>query len=236
MDKFPDGSTVATFLLIPGAGGSSWDFHRLVPVLAERGHTAIAVDLPAADPAAGLAEYTDAAITALGAHRDDPQLVVLGESLGGFTAPLVAAKVGAALIVLLNPMVPAPGETAGEWWGNTGSAQARTEQAIAEGRDPEFDMVRDFFHDVPAEVAEQALADLPTQSDGPFGDPWPLPAWPDVPTKVIQGRDDRFFPLEFQRRVVRERLGLTVDDIPGGHVAAVSQPVAIADLLESYLR
>ncbi|HEY4454756.1 MAG TPA: alpha/beta fold hydrolase [Pseudonocardiaceae bacterium] len=227
---------MATFLLIPGAGGSSWDFHRLVPVLSERDHTAIAVDLPAADPEAGLAEYTDAAITALGAHRDDPELVVLGESLGGFTAPLVAAKVGAALIVLLNPMVPVPGETAGEWWGNTGSGQARIDKAIKDGRDPEFDVVRDFFHDIPADITEQALADPNTQSDGPFADPWPLPAWPDIPTKVIQGRDDRFFPLEFQRRVVADRLGLTVDDIPGGHVAAVSRPVEIADRLESYLR
>jgi pimeloyl-ACP methyl ester carboxylesterase len=227
---------MAAFLLIPGAGGSSWDFHRLTPILAERGHTAIAVDLPAADPRAGLAEYTDAAMSALGEHRDDPDLVVLGESLGGFTAPLVAAKVSATLLVLLNPMVPRPGETAGDWWGNTGSAQARAEKATREGRNPEFDPREDFFHDVPAEITEAALANAPAQSDGPFGDPWPLPAWPDVPTRVVQGRDDRFFPVEFQRRVVGERLGRSVEEIPGGHLAAVSHPVELADQLEAYLR
>ena len=166
---------MATFLLIPGAGGSAWDFHRLVPVLAERGHTAIAVDLPATDPQAGLAEYADAALAALGEHRDDPELVVLGESLGGFTAPLVAAKVRAALIVLLNPMVPAPGETAGALVGQHRLGAGPRRQGDADGRDPEFDVVRDFFHDVPAEITEQALANPQSQSDGPFGDPWPLP-------------------------------------------------------------
>ena len=226
---------MTTFLLIPGAGGSSWDFHLLVPILTERGHTAIAADLPATDPHAGLAEYTEAAITALGEHRADPGLVVLGESLGGFTAPLVAAAVSATLLVLLNPMVPRPGETAGDWWGNTGQAKARLDKAERDGRDPEFDIRADFFHDIPAEITEEALATGAPQADGPFGDPWPLPAWPDIPTKVVLGRDDRFFPIEFQRRVVTERLGLTIDDIPGGHLAAISHPVELADQLERYL-
>jgi pimeloyl-ACP methyl ester carboxylesterase len=231
---------MATFVLIPGAGGSAWYFHRLVPVLTERGHRAIAVDLPAADPKASIIEYTDTVLTAIGNHRDDPDLVVLGQSLGGFTAPLVCAKIPARLLVLLNAMVPRPGEPAGEWWGNTGSAQARIAKAEQDGRDTEFDPVRDFFHDVPADVTEEAMAaGEPPQSDGPFGTPWPLAAWPDVPTRFIQGRDDRLFPLEFQRRVVAERLaGIveTVDELPGGHLLALSQPVELADQLESYLR
>jgi pimeloyl-ACP methyl ester carboxylesterase len=45
---------------------------------------------------------------------------------------------------------------------------------------------------------------------------------------VIAGRDDRLFPLEFQRRVARERLGLDVVEVPGGHLAALSQPEAVA--------
>lgn len=227
---------MATFVLVPGAGGSAWYFHRLVAVLSERGHRGIAVDLPAADPNAGLAEYTDAVLTAIGAHRDDADLVVVGQSLGGFTAPLVCAKIPARMLVLLNAMVPRPGETAGEWWANTGSAQARVAKAEQDGRDPEFDIVEYFFHDVPADITEQAMATELPQSDGPFETPWPLAAWPDVPTRFIQGRDDRLFPLEFQRRVVDERLGLTVDELPGGHLLALSRPVELADQLESYLR
>ena len=71
------------------------------------------------------------------------------------------------------------------------------------------------------------------QSTRPFEDPWPLAAWPDVPTSVVSGRDDRFFPVEFQRRLAAERLGCTVDEIPGGHLVALSRPVELADYLTS---
>jgi hypothetical protein len=41
-------------------------------------------------------------------------------------------------------------------------------------------------------------------------------------------------PLEFQRRVVRERLGIGLDEMPGGHLVALSQPEELADRLEAY--
>jgi hypothetical protein len=45
------------------------------------------------------------------------------------------------------------------------------------------------------------------------------------------GRDDRFFPYEFQRRVARERLGLEAEQLPGGHLLALSRPAALAERL-----
>jgi hypothetical protein len=53
---------------------------------------------------------------------------------------------------------------------------------------------------------------------------------------VVQGADDRLFPPEFQRRLVRERLGLDIDLIPGGHLVSLSQPAALAEKLQSYRR
>ncbi len=55
-----------------------------------------------------------------------------------------------------------------------------------------------------------------------------------MPTRFLHGRDDRFFPLEFQRGVVHERLGTTVDEMPGGHLLALSQPIELANRLERY--
>jgi pimeloyl-ACP methyl ester carboxylesterase len=51
-----------------------------------------------------------------------------------------------------------------------------------------------------------------------------LTRWPDVPTRFLQARDDRFLPGEFQRRVAQERLGITPDEMPGGHLVALSRP------------
>ena len=65
-------------------------------------------------------------------------------------------------------------------------------------------------------------------------EPWPLAAWPDVPTRVLASRHDRMFPLEFQRRVARERLGIEVDEIDGGHMVALSNPAVLADRFEAY--
>jgi pimeloyl-ACP methyl ester carboxylesterase len=143
------------------------------------------------------------------------------------------------LLVLLNAMVPAPHESAGDWWAATGQAAARAQRAVRDGRraDAPFDVVEDFFNDVPAELVAEAMAmGEPAQSTTPFGPPWPLDRWPNVPTRFLQGRDDRLFPLDFQRRVVAERLGLEVDDMPGGHLLALAYPVELAERLETYRR
>lgn len=225
---------MTTYVLIPGAGGDAWYWHRLVPGLQQRGHEVVAVDLPASDDSAGLTEYADAVVDAVG---DRTRLIVVAQSLAGFSAPLVCERLRVDLLVLLNAMVPAPGESAGDWWTTTGHGPARAAQAAREGRrlDDDPDLLETFFHDVPAHVRAEAMArGAPAQSATPMGQPWPLTAWPDVPTKFVQGSEDRFFPAEFQRRVVRERLGLTPDEIPGGHLIALSRPAELTNRLESY--
>ena len=208
------------YALIPGAGGSAWYWHRVVPLL---GSDVIAVDLPAADDSADLSTYADTVVDAV-AGVSDP-LVLVAQSMGAFTAPIVASRVPTAAIVLVNPMVPTAGESPGQWWSATGHDQVV----------PSFDPIEDFFHDVPSAVREEAFRQgEPRQSDTPFGQPWPLQRWPDVPTRVIQGSDDRLFPLEFQRRLVRERLGLDLEVIPGGHLVALSQPQELAERLRVY--
>lgn len=223
-----------TYVLIPGSGGQAWYWHRLVESLKARGHDVIAVGLPAADDSAGLPAYVDAAIESIDDRRN---LVVVGQSMGAYTASMLCERVPVDLLVLLNAMIPAPGETPGEWWGNVGHAQAQADHAAREGRDAgrEFDMMEMFFHDIPPDVTEWAMAQgEPVQSDTPFRDRWPLSSWPDVPTRVLQGRDDRLFPVEFQRSLAIDRLDLVIDEMPGGHLLALSQPEELAERLEGY--
>ena len=135
-------------------------------------------------------------------------------------------------------MIPAPGESPGAWWSNTGQKAARRRNDENEGRDPDadFDVRTIFMHDVPPEVVADAFVrGEPRQSDTPFAEPWPLEAWPSVPTRVLAGRYDRLFPLDFLRELARERLGITPDVIDTGHLPALSRPDELTRRLESYL-
>ena len=224
---------MTTYALIPGAGGSAWYWHRVTPLLVEHGTQAIAVDLPADDDSADLTTYTE--IVCRATEGAPAPVVLVGQSMGAFTAPMVAERIDTALIVLVNPMVPTPGETPGQWWEATGQPAARADYFKRIGLTrTDFDPIEDFFHDVPEDVRQVAMSQPePRQSDAPFEQPWPLDRWPDVPTRVLQGSDDRLFPLEFQRRVARDRLGLDVDVIPGGHLLALSRPREVAEYLLS---
>ena len=146
---------MSTFVLVPGAGGAAWYWHRTVPLLERAGHEAIAIDLPGDDPTAGLPEYTRLVADAIG-DRDD--VVLVAQSLGGFTAPLVAAKVPLRGLVFVNAMIPSPGETPGAWWDNTGWLAARTAAAERGGYGTDFDPAVYFLHDVPPEVAAAGAA------------------------------------------------------------------------------
>jgi pimeloyl-ACP methyl ester carboxylesterase len=206
----------------------------VAPELRARGHEVLAPDLPAADDGAGLADYADAVLTAIG---DRTGVVVVAQSMAAFTAPMLCDRADIRLLVLVAPMIPAPGESPGEWWSASGQTAARREQDEREGRDPdaEFDVMTAFFHDVPEDVVAEAFArGEPEQSDTPFGEPWPLERWPDVPTKVLACRHDRLFPLKFMRRLALERLGVVADVIDSGHLPALSRPRELAERLEDY--
>jgi len=225
-----------TFVLVPGAGGSAWYWHLLEPLLQAHGHACVAVELPAADDRAGLPEYAETVVRAIG-DRDPGRIVLVAQSLGGFTAPLVCQRTRPALLVLVNAMIPKPGETPGAWWGNTGHAAAKQKQNLRDGRaaDAAFDLQADFFHDVPPSVTQEAMAQgAPQQSETIFGSPCSFDAWPAVPTRVLVGQDDRFFPADFQQRVARDRLGIAADVIPGGHLVALSQPAELAGRLVAW--
>ena len=225
---------MSTYALIPGGGGDPWEWQRLAPELEARGHEALAIRLPSEDNSAGWTEYADAVMDAMGDRRD---IVVVAASMGGFTAPIVCTRRPVELLVLLNAMIPVAGETFNAWWSNIDSGSARRAYHASIGLEPtdaDDDAVV-YYHDLPAELRAEAQARTwQDQSMTPLDDPWPLPAWPEVRTRVVAGRHDRMFPLDFQRRIARERLGRDVDEIDGGHMVAMSNPGALAHRLETH--
>lgn len=220
-----------TFVLIPGAGTDPRIYGATIEELRALGHDALAPPLPLDDPGAHPSDHAAAAASAVPAGRD---VAVAAQSLGAFAAPLVADRVDAKLLVLIAPMVPAPGETAGEWWESTGHAEAIA--GLIERHGPMGDwgqaaFAEVFLHDVDPAVAREAERFSGAPGPGMFSEPWPLPGWPDVPTRVLCPSDDRLFPWSFQERVVRDRLGLDLDEIPGGHLPMLSRPDELAQRL-----
>src|SRR3984957_14355635 len=180
-----------TYVLIPGAGGAAWFWHRVVPLLQAAGHEAIAVDLPGDAPTAGLPEYAGLVEAAIG-NRGNVVLVAM--SLGGFTAPLVAKNVPVSAIVFVNAMIPRPGETPGAWWDNTGWSDARVAAAKQGGYSQDVDLAVYFLHDVPPDVAAAGEPYQRPEADAAFGSSCDFSSWPVVPIRAVAGADDRFFP------------------------------------------
>jgi pimeloyl-ACP methyl ester carboxylesterase len=217
---------MATYVLIHGAGDSAYYWHLLAPELRERGHEVVAMDLPCDDESATLSDYADTVVDAIG---DRTGLVLVAQSFGGFTAPLVCERVPVDLMVLVAGMVPSPGERGEDWFANTGYQSPARDQGYDANSEMEV-----FYHDVDPAVALEAMRGGCRQADTPGLEPWPLDAWPDVPTRFLLCRDDRLFPADWMRGVVRERLGIEPDEIDGGHCVALSRPRELAERLEAY--
>lgn len=224
---------MSTFVLIHGAGDGGWSWHLVAAELQARGHEVLAPDLPANDDSAGLSDYADAVVQAVG---DREGLVIVGHSFGGFTASLVASRLPAEALVFVAGMVPAPGEAPGDWWANTGYEAAVQEQSDRDGGlTGNADPFVAFYHDVPRPLAETAMSkERAHPSQAATASPYPLEALPNMSIQFVLCTEDRFFPAPFLRRVVAERLRIVPDEIAASHCVASSRPKELAELLERY--
>jgi pimeloyl-ACP methyl ester carboxylesterase len=160
---------MSAFALIHGGGSSAWDWHLVAAELGQRGHDPIAVDLPTEDDSAGWWDYAD---TVVEATREQSQLIVVGHSLGCFTAPLVCARRPVDLLVLVAGMIPSPGESFNDWWTNSGYEESGSDDV--------------FYHDVPPELAAEARTRERTSGEA---------APRSLATRVVARRPDEVSPL-----------------------------------------
>jgi pimeloyl-ACP methyl ester carboxylesterase len=212
---------MTTYALIHGAYDVGWYWHLVERELQERGHRSVAPDLPIEDDDASLQDHAQSVVDAIDEVHDGGELIIVGQSWGGYIAPIVAHLAKADRLVLVAPMVPKPGETDEDMWKATGWTFPQGEADA-------------FYHDVDPALAAEAKSRERDQSETTSREPWPLDAWPSVPTHVIIGKNDRFFPADWLRGVVRERLGIEPDEIACGHTVALSRPRELVELMESY--
>ena len=224
---------MSTFALIHGAGDVGWYWHLVEAELRGGGHDVIAPDLPADDESATLIDYADTVVEARSAAaktgRRRPVVRGVHRTPGRRSARRRCPGPG-------SRHDPGPRRVAGRLVGQHGLQQRRTG-----GSSPRWRPDRQ-----PGPVRQLLQRRTPGAGRGgheqgtgpPFAGtsaaPWPLDAWPDVPTKFVLCTEDRFFPPDFYRRLVAERLGIEPVEITAGHCVALSRPKELADLLESY--
>jgi hypothetical protein len=214
-----------TFVLIPGAGGHSFAWSEVALRLEAAGEKVVSNDLPTGH-GHGLADYARAVATSV---DDGSDIHIVAHSFGGFTAAAVTSLIPVASITFLNAMIPLPGEKAADWWDAVGYTDARAEADKSVGRDPAAGDDEIFWHDVPPALVRPMIEDAPApDSPAAFDSAVEFESWPSVPLRVLAGVGDRFFPLPLQQRIARKRLGIEVEAVPGGHMAALAYPDEIA--------
>jgi pimeloyl-ACP methyl ester carboxylesterase len=221
---------MVTFALVHGSGDGGWAWHLVQRALTDRGHDAVAPDLPTDREDATWRECAEAVAGAVGAAD---HVVLVGHSSGGFVVPLAAELVDASLQVFVAGMVPTPGESADEWFDHVGwpaavARAARHDGGLTGSTDPAVG----FYHDVPADLAARAAARERPTSERLGATPWPSSTLPTDAARYVVTTQDRFIPPEVQRRVAAERLGITTPEkVVSGHCANLSRPDALAEIL-----
>jgi len=227
---------MSTFVLVHGAYHGGWCWSRLVPELESLGHRAVTPELPCDDPAAGHAENVATVLAAMNAADAGSDVVVVGHSLGGFTAPLVAQKRAVCRVVFLCTAPMIGGGVADDLRARMTTERYGAMKRFRDENDRALmspaDAWHGFYHDCDDTTAAWAIARLRPQSALPMTQTWPLTEWPDVPRSVILARDDR--AVRFDAGMEAGRLILGGADpivIDGSHSPFLSRPAELARLL-----
>jgi pimeloyl-ACP methyl ester carboxylesterase len=233
---------MASFGLVHGAGHGAWCWGRLTPFLEALGHRVFAMDLPCEDAGAGAQDYAEVVDRAIPPVDD---LVLVGHSLGGLTAPLVAARRPVRRLVYLCAIVPEFGRSLADQVADDAALydpvlRAHPGRLTAPDGTTTFRdaaAARDIFYQdcTPDDVA-WAFARLRPQAVAPRLEPCPLEAWPAVETAYVLCREDHAISPRWSRRVARERLGVEPIELDGGHSPFISRPAVLAGVLHRLAR
>ena len=223
-------SSLPNVVLVHGAwaDGSSWS--AIIERLQADGYHVTAPQFPMTTLADNVARLRQVL-----AVQDGPAIVA-GHSYGGqimtalgTDAPNVAALVyiaafgideGESLGALLSqgPVTPALADLITDEQGFTWLS--------------EDDFVNHFAADVDPVKAKVMYAVQQALAASAFGDVMGVPAWKSLPTWYLVAANDEAIPPPAERQFAA-RMGATTVEIPSSHVAMVSHPEDVAELIES---
>lgn len=219
---------MATFVLVHGAHHGGWCWYRVAALLEQRGHVALAPDLPGHGREAGRRATMRGYVDAMGdliAGQAGP-VILVGHSMGGSVITGVAEKWPESIVhlVYVAAFLSVDGATMGGPLSRSGGS---------DGLIPVRDSSRALYHDCPAEDAMLARLCLAPQAVEPLEAPvhWTIDRWGSIPRTFIGCSQDRVYDFDKQRRRASLVPGTNWIELPSGHSPFFSMPGALADCL-----
>lgn len=225
------------FILIPGAFHGAWCFDRLVPLLCDAGHRAVAVELSGTgEPASRQLSATRTSwIEQVVAHleRANGPSVLVGHSRGGVVASLVAEQAPELVslsIYVAGALLPSGASPIRGMLDAQGVGHAAVPEHLPI---PPFEIVQGvLYHQACDEDARLAYAKLCPEPTAPLIDNMVLSERFDrVPRAYVECLQDRAINIELQRSMQEHVPCRIVRSMLSDHSPFLSHQQALAEVL-----
>ena len=208
--------------------GSSW--RGVYDVLARRGFHVTVVQ----QPLTGFDD--DVAAVKRAIDQQEGPVVLVGHSYGGAIITVAGIEPKVKALVYVAGLQPDVGETAGE----VAPPKPPADKHLAPSKDgfvfidPAY-FAQDVAADLPkAQVDFMAHAQMPV-AGAAFNTKMPVAAWHDKPSYAVIATRDRALDME-RAKWMAQRAGSKVTFVNGSHAVLISQPRAVARVIETAAR
>jgi pimeloyl-ACP methyl ester carboxylesterase len=211
------------------ADGSCWS--AVIERLQADGYTVTAPQFPESSLADDVARLRQVLA------RQDGPTVVAGHSYGGqIITALGADAPNAVALVYIAAFGLDAGESIGALLAQGGPPTPALPHLDIDKQGfawlPEDDFVQHFAADVDPAAARVMHAVQQPLSTSTFGDVMGVPAWKSCPSWFLVAEDDQAIPPEAEAQFAK-RMGATTVAIASGHLAMVSHPDEVAQLIKT---
>jgi len=223
-------SELANVILVHGAwaDGSSWS--GVIESLQERGYNVAAPQFPETSLADDVARLRQVLA------RQEGPTILAGHSYGGqIITALGPDTPNVAGLVYIAAFGLDEGESLGALLGGGPPTPALANMVVDEQGFswlPEEDFVCHFAGDVDPAKAKAMYAVQQGLSMSTFEDVMGVPAWKSHPSWYLVAMNDEAIPPDAER-MFAERMGAETVEVASSHVAMVSHPDAVSDLIQT---